>query len=112
MYRLLLIDDNTDIQNANSDYLTGKGYSLDTAYTGSQAITKLHTRPFDCILLDVLLPDFDGYAICEAASKTIKTPIIFLSAMDSEDNRVRGLKKRLKRRRRACKRAMAKDGSP
>lgn len=91
MYKLLLIDDNADIQQANREYLTEKGYTVDTAYTGMEAITKLNSGAYDCVLLDVMLPDLDGFAICAAARKTIRTPIIFLSAMDTEDDRVRGL---------------------
>ena len=91
MYKLLLIDDNKDIQSANQEYLVEKGYVVETAFTGADAITLLNTRTYDCILLDILLPDFNGYAICEAARRKIKTPIIFLSAMDGEDDRIRGL---------------------
>jgi len=91
MYKLLLIDDNEDIQYANREYLVEKGYAADTAFTGAEAVTLLNTRTYDCILLDVLLPDFNGFAICEAARRKIKTPIIFLSCMDGEDDRIRGL---------------------
>ncbi len=91
MYKLLLIDDNEDIQNANREYLARKGYTVDTAYTGMEAVAKLNRSAYDCILLDVMLPDFDGFSICEAARRTIRTPIIFLSAMGSEEDRVKGL---------------------
>ncbi len=91
MYQLLLIDDNKELQKANSDYLREKGYEVTLAYSGMEAMALLHTNTYDCILLDVMLPDLNGYAICEAARKTIRTPVIFLSCMDGEDDRIRGL---------------------
>lgn len=91
MYKLLLIDDNPEIQQANRDYLVDKGYKVDTANTGIEALAKLKSNTYDCVLLDVLLPDLDGYAICTEARKTVATPIIFLSCMSREDYRIKGL---------------------
>jgi len=66
--------------NLIREYLVEKGYAVDTAFTGAEAVTLLHTRTYDCILLDVLLPDFNGFAICEAARRKINPPSSFLAA--------------------------------
>jgi len=89
--RLLIIDDNLEIQEANQEYLTKKGYAVDTAYDGAEALAILREKTYDCIVLDILLPDMDGYAVCKAARKLTDAPVIFLSCMDGEENRIQGL---------------------
>jgi len=92
MNKILLIEDNAEIQEANRDYLTGKGYQVDIAMDGMTAIALLKSKKYDCIVLDVMLPDLDGFAICSAVrGDPEKTPIIFLSCLDSEDSRIKGL---------------------
>ena len=92
MNKILLIEDNAEIQEANRDYLTGKGYQVDIAMDGMTAIALLKSKKYDCIVLDVMLPDLDGFAICSAVrGDPEKTPIIFLSCPDSEDSRIKGL---------------------
>jgi len=90
--KILLIEDNAEIQEANRDYLVAKGYQVDIAMDGMTAIALLKSRKYACIVLDVMLPDLDGFAICSAVrSEPEKTPIIFLSCLDSEDSRIKGL---------------------
>ncbi len=92
MNRILLVDDNCEIQDANREYLTSKGYQVDLAMSGAQALALLQSTPYDCVVLDVMLPDLDGFSVCAAARHgTNKAPIIFLSCLDSEDHRISGL---------------------
>jgi len=92
MNKILLIDDNPEIQAVNQEYLTAKGYQVDLAMDGATAIALLKTKKYDCIVLDVMLPDLDGFTICSIArNNPEKTPIIFLSCLDSEDSRIKGL---------------------
>lgn len=91
MNRLLIIDDNEEIQSANRDYLTRRGYMVDMAMDGATALRLLKNNHYDCVVLDVMLPGLDGFAVCRMARREVETPIIFLSCMDGEDDRVRGL---------------------
>jgi len=92
MNRLLLIDDNPEIQAVNRDYLTAKGYQVDTAMDGMTAISLLKAKKYDCIVLDIMLPDLDGFAICSLVrNDPEKTPIIFLSCLDENETLIRGL---------------------
>ncbi|MCL2336995.1 MAG: response regulator transcription factor [Firmicutes bacterium] len=92
MNKILLIDDNMEIQAANRDYLTSKGYQVEMAMDGATAIALLKTKKYDCVVLDVMLPDLDGFTVCSVVRKNNeKTPIIFLSCLDENDYRVKGL---------------------
>ena len=91
MPEVLLIDDNEEILTANREYLTAQGFTVACADTGIKALTCLHNRQFDCVVLDILLPDLDGFSICKAARTITDTPILFLSCLDEPENKVRGL---------------------
>jgi DNA-binding response OmpR family regulator len=91
MPRILLIDDAPEIQEANVSHLTGQGFEVTAADTGIKAMACLSEQQFDCIVLDVMLPDIDGYAICKAARTVTDAPIIFLSCMDDLDDKLKGL---------------------
>lgn len=91
MPNILIIDDNEEIQTANEKYLTAHGLNVTCAYTGIKALNLLSENQYDCIVLDVLLPDLDGFALCKAARTITDTPIIFLSCMDELGDKVKGL---------------------
>ena len=91
MPNILLVDDNFDILNANSNYLTKNGFNVTCADTGLKALAILNKTGFDCIVLDILLPDLDGYAICKAVRTVTDTPILFLSCLEEVDDKVKGL---------------------
>jgi DNA-binding response OmpR family regulator len=91
MSGILLIDDNLEILTANRDYLTGAGYDVTCAGTGIKALSLLNENTYECIVLDVLLPDIDGFSICKAARTITNTPILFLSCLDETDEKVKGL---------------------
>ena len=91
MHSILLIDDNEEILSANKDYLTGHGFNVTCADTGIKALACLNENKYDCIVLDILLPDLDGFTICKAARTITDTPIMFLSCLDETDDKVNGL---------------------
>lgn len=91
MPKVLLIDDNGEILSANRDYLTGQGYDVTCADTGIKALARLDEHQYDCIVLDVLLPDLDGFTLCKAARTVTNTPILFLSCLEESDDKVKGL---------------------
>lgn len=90
---ILVVDDNINNLKTLSKLLTEKGYSVRGAPNGQTAITAIKTLPPELILLDVLMPDMDGYEVCRILKKDPKTsdiPIIFVSALDESENTVKG----------------------
>jgi DNA-binding response OmpR family regulator len=92
MPEVLVIDDNREILDANASYLTKQGFTVTAADSGLKAVALISSQKFDCIVLDILMPDLDGYAICKAARTVTDTPILFLSALDEMRSKLRGLK--------------------
>ncbi|MCL2219865.1 MAG: response regulator transcription factor [Chitinispirillia bacterium] len=88
---ILLIDDQEGILTANSEYLVEMGMEVECADTGLKALDRLRSKRYDCVVLDVLLPDIDGFSICKAARTITDAPILFLSCMEETDDKVRGL---------------------
>ncbi len=90
-YWLLAIDDEPDILRTNRKYLEAKGYKVDTAACAKDGLERLRQRSYDCILLDVLLPDLNGFELCKAVRELTSAPILFLSCMDNEEDKIQGL---------------------
>jgi len=88
---ILVVDDTPEILAANVSHLTEQGFDVTAVGTGAAAMVRLGEKQFDCIVLDILLPDMDGYAICKAAREITDTPIIFLSCLDEVDDKIKGL---------------------
>ncbi|MCL2662246.1 MAG: response regulator transcription factor [Oscillospiraceae bacterium] len=91
MQKILLIDDNDEILSVNKSHLTRQGFSVTCADTGIKAIALLKDNQYDCIVLDILLPDLDGFTICKAVRTITDTPILFLSCLEEADDKVKGL---------------------
>ncbi len=91
MNHVLLIDDDLDIVKLNQKYLESKGYRVQAARCGKDALACIAEAAPDCIVLDVLLPDVLGFDLCSDIRKCCNAPIIFLSCKDDEDDKVRGL---------------------
>lgn len=90
-YRLLAVDDDHDILRTNKIYLESRGYQVDTADDGAAALTLLRQFRYDCVLLDVLLPDLNGFTLCQSVRSLTDAPILFLSCMDDEEDKIKGL---------------------
>lgn len=91
MKKILVVDDETDIRKLLKEYLESEGYLVYTAENGSKAIENIKYNP-DLILLDVNMPDMDGYEVCEKIRDYVNCPILFLTARTEEKDRVNGLK--------------------
>ncbi|MDR1706347.1 MAG: response regulator transcription factor [Clostridiales bacterium] len=91
MPQVLLVDDNIEILAANRDYLVKQGFGVTCANTGIKALAYLNENSYDCIVLDVLLPDLDGFSICKVTRTITDTPILFLSCLEEADDKVKGL---------------------
>ena len=92
MTEILLVDDERTIRDSLSRLLREAGFTVLIAANGAAGVETFHERRPDLVLLDVMMPGMDGYAVCEAMrSADRETPIVFLSALDAEDDQIRGL---------------------
>jgi two-component system OmpR family response regulator len=88
---ILMVDDDPGIRDVVSDFLGRHGYQVETAADGSQMEQALSRTQPDLIVLDVMLPGEDGMAICRRLAGTGGPPVIMLSAMGEETDRIIGL---------------------
>ena len=90
--RLLIVEDNLDIQANIADYLEGNHYTLDFAYTGGQGLELALENQYDVIVLDLMLPGKDGLEVCAAYRRAagLQAPIIMLTARDTIDDKEAG----------------------
>ncbi len=92
MTEILLVDDERTIRDSLSRLLREAGFAVRAAANGAAGVEAFRGRRPDLVLLDVMMPGMDGYAVCEAMrSADRETPIVFLSALDAEDDQIRGL---------------------
>ncbi len=90
---ILVVDDTPDNVRFLSKILAEYGYHVRKAINGTMALTAIETQPPDLILLDIKMPDLDGYEVCQALknkSATADIPVIFLSAWGDTDSKVKG----------------------
>ena len=91
--KILIIEDEAAIQKILSEPLTFAGYKVTAASDGLQGINTFHEQVFDLILLDIMLPKIDGYTVCEMIRQESQIPIILLTALDTEDDQIKGFDK-------------------
>ena len=91
MKKILVVDDEQDIRKLLKEYLEMEGYLVYTAKNGMEAMESLKYQP-DMIILDVNMPDLDGYTVCEKIRDYVDCPILFLTARTEEHDRVNGFK--------------------
>lgn len=87
---ILIIEDEIAIQNILAEPLRAFGYEVVTASDGLSGINAFHAHHIDLILLDIMLPKINGYAVCEMVRQEAQTPIILLTALDTEDDQIKG----------------------
>lgn len=89
--RILIVDDEPSITEFVSYALQKEGYLTEIASDGEEALRKIEQQHFDLFILDIMLPGIDGYELCRRIRTKMSTPILFLSARDTELNKVVGL---------------------
>ena len=90
--RILLIEDNRRLSDSLRMTLQDDGYAVDAAYDGLEGEETALMTGYDVIILDIMLPEKDGFAVCRALrNKHLKTPILMLTARDALEDRVGGL---------------------
>ncbi len=90
-YRILIVDDEPALQHLVSEILTKAGYETDAALSCAQALERFRAVPPDAVLLDVNLPDGDGFSLFGQLQEMRDVPVLFLSARDEDADRLRGL---------------------
>jgi DNA-binding response OmpR family regulator len=90
--RLLVAEDETAIADFLVRGLSENGYAVDLAEDGVSALDMASSFDFDLIVLDILLPEMDGFSVCRRLrERQVRTPILMLTALDTIENRVQGL---------------------
>ncbi len=89
--KILVVDDEKPIADILKFNLEKEGYSVELAYDGQEALEKTQRVNPDLILLDIMLPKIDGFAVCKKIRQNIQTPIIMLTAKEEEVDKVLGL---------------------
>lgn len=91
MYTILLVDDDQATLEANEQFFAENGYEVFCSATGRRAVEMIQTIKLDCVILDIDLPDEDGFDVCSRVRTFTSLPIIFLSNHTEEESRIRGL---------------------
>lgn len=89
MRKILIAEDNIEISDMMRSYLVKAGHEVYQAFDGSEAIAFANKVKPDLVLLDIMMPKIDGYAVCEVLRKTTNMPIIVVSAKVAEEDKVR-----------------------
>lgn len=90
MYNILVVDDEEKIRLLIRKYAEFEGHTVTEVSCGLDAIEVATEKDFDIIILDIMMPDLDGFSVCREIRKKKKTPIIMLSARGEEYDRIHG----------------------
>lgn len=88
--KLLIVEDDPLMQEAVADYFISKGWQVQTADNGEEALSLLTQEGFHLLLLDVMMPGMDGFAVCREIRENSDIPIIFLTARVMEEDELNG----------------------
>ena len=88
--RILVVDDQKEILDILNILLSGEGYEVIQAKNGKEALDSLKRMEFDLIILDVMMPQFNGYQTCIEIRKISNVPILFLSAKSQDSDKTLG----------------------
>lgn len=90
--KILIIEDNRDLVQVLSEGFAENGFTVDSAYDGIEGLNKIRNSDYECIILDIMLPEMDGYEVLKKAREEGKDiPVIMLTAKDTIEDRVEGL---------------------
>jgi DNA-binding response OmpR family regulator len=89
--RVLLIDDDDRLCEMLTRYLSGQGFAVERRGDGASGLALALRRAFDVLVLDVMLPDFDGFEVCRRLRKSSNVPVLMLTARGEEMDRIVGL---------------------
>lgn len=88
--RILIVEDEPRLREVLCDYFKSKGEQPAEAGDGFAALEKLENEEFDAVLLDIMMPGLDGLSVCRAVRKNSDVPILFLTALSAEEDKLLG----------------------
>ena len=88
---ILIVDDEFDMLELIGAFLKRQGFHITTANNGMDALRQLEKELIDLVVLDIMMPDMDGFEVCQRIRQTSQIPILFLTARGYEEDRIRGL---------------------
>lgn len=88
--KILIVEDEKEIRNILKVYLLTAGYEVTEAADGEEAMKIFYERPFDLVVLDIMLPKKDGWSICREIKEYSSVPVIIITARDNENDEVFG----------------------
>ncbi len=91
MNKILIIEDEQAIAELEKDYLELSGFEVAVEYTGTAGLEKALTEEFNLVILDLMLPEMDGFEICKSIRAVKNMPIIMVSAKKDDIDKIRGL---------------------
>lgn len=89
--KILLVDDDVKLSSMVKEYLEPLGYEIETAVTGKSGVEKAKNGEFDAVILDVMLPEMNGFEVLKEIRKTSAVPVLMLTALGDESDRIVGL---------------------
>ena len=89
-FKILIVEDEPKLREVLCDYFHSKGDIPFEADNGAKALELAQEQEFDAILLDIMMPELDGFSVCRALRKDNSVPIIFLTALSDEDDKLLG----------------------
>ncbi len=90
MYKILVVDDEENIRQIIKKYAVFEGHEVAEAADGMEAIRVCGEQVFDIIIMDIMMPELDGFSACREIRKTCKTPVLMLSARGEEYDKIHG----------------------
>ena len=90
-YELLVVDDEWNMRNLIKIYLSKNGLDVEEASNGNQALTMVHEKSYDLVILDIMMPDLDGWIVCGKIRETSNVPVLMLTARTDTKDKVKGL---------------------
>lgn len=89
---ILIVEDDTEIARVVADYLQNNGYRVLWASTGVEGLYEFKNGDFDLIIVDVMMPEMDGFTLCKNIRLISEVPILITSAKNNEEDKVKGLR--------------------
>ena len=90
MSRILVVDDEENIRQIILKYAKFEGYEVEEASNGIEAVEMCRKNAYDIIIMDIMMPELDGFSACRQIRKSCDTPVIMLSARGEEYDRIHG----------------------
>ncbi len=90
MYKILFVDDDAALRNVVYQYFKERQYDIICTASADKAVSYLKSASIDCVILDVNLPDMNGFELCTSIRQFSSIPIIFLSCYTENDDKIKG----------------------